>query len=275
MSVCVPRTGTQTSLSIRPKTCWRRRSERGAAIVHACAPSPSQRTIAIQATTMPPTDSVFPTKVWDLPTRVFHWFLVVLVVLLVVFAQVGAMEWHFRCGYALSTLVLFRVLWGFWGGHWSRFAQFTPAPKDVAQYLRGTSGPRWQVGHNPLGALSVFGLLALLALQVATGLCSDDEISSSGPLSRHVSSTWVQYATFYHAKVGKLLLLAAVGMHIGAVLFYRFFKGHNLVSPMFSGLKELPWQAPQSADGAGQRLLALGLWLLCTGAVVALLWWAQ
>ena len=119
-------------------------------------------------------------RVWDLPTRIFHWTLALTLVASVVTAKIGgnAMVWHMRLGLVALALLLFRVAWGFVGGHWSRFASFLYPPRSVLAYLRGDSGPggRFDVGHSPLGALSVFALLALLIAQVATGLVADDEI---------------------------------------------------------------------------------------------------
>ena len=119
-------------------------------------------------------------RVWDLPTRIFHWALVASVIDLVITAKLGgdAMAWHFRCGYAVLTLLLFRMVWGLVGGHWSRFRSFLYSPATVLRYLRGQGAPEHSVGHNPLGSGSVFALLGFLLLQVASGLFSDDEIAS-------------------------------------------------------------------------------------------------
>ncbi len=117
-------------------------------------------------------------RVWDLPTRAFHWLLAMGVIASVASAWIGgnAMVWRFRLGYAVFTLLAFRILWGLVGGRWSRFATFVYAPTTILRYLRGGSrtDEHHEVGHNPLGALSVFGLLGVLALQVGTGLFADD-----------------------------------------------------------------------------------------------------
>jgi cytochrome b len=115
-----------------------------------------------------------PIRVWDLPTRLFHWTLALAIVGSVVSAKVGgnAMTWHFRLGLLALALVAFRLLWGVVGGRWSRFASFIYAPATVLRYLRGQAAPgeHLDVGHNPLGSLSVFALLAIVAVQVTTGL---------------------------------------------------------------------------------------------------------
>lgn len=181
------------------------------------------------------------------------------------------MEWHFRLGYTVLGLLLFRLAWGFGGGHWSRFATFSYSPKTVLAYLRGRSEPRHGVGHNPLGALSVFALLAFLLFQVGSGLFSDDEIAAVGPLSKFASGALVSKLTFYHKEVGKLVLLLLVALHIGAILFYLFKRRDNLIRPMLTGDK---WDAtglPSSRDDGRTRGMALLLALLCSALVLALL----
>ena len=216
-----------------------------------------------------PNSSTKLTRVWDLPTRLFHWTLVLAVIGLVVTGNVGgnAMVWHFRCGYTVASLLLFRLIWGVVGGHWSRFSSFIYSPATVLAYLRGEGRPEDRVGHNPLGAGSVFLLLLFLAAQVATGLFSDDEIAASGPFAKFVSNARVSLITAYHADVGKYILLALVVLHIGASLFYLFKKKENLIGPMLNGDKVLGFAAPQSRDDAASRLLALAVFAGCAGLV--------
>lgn len=212
-------------------------------------------------------------RVWDLPTRVFHWALAACVIALVVTGQIGgsAMDWHFRLGYAVLTLLLFRLAWGLVGGHWSRFSSFLYAPSTVLRYLRGQGGPELSTGHNPLGAGSVFALLFFLLAQVATGLISDDEIASSGPLTSLVPSTWVSQATWYHHSVGKLVLIVLVTLHVTAILFYLLRKRQNLVRSMLLGDKEVEQALPSSRDDVRTRLLAIVLLAVCAGLVSLLL----
>jgi cytochrome b len=215
-------------------------------------------------------------RVWDLPTRIFHWALAVCVVGLVVTGQIGgdAMQWHFRLGYAVLTLILFRLVWGFIGGYWSRFGNFLVSPGTLLSYLRGDRKPEQEVGHNPLGSFSVLGLLLIPLAQAAAGLMSDDEIATSGPLVSKVPGAWVSLATFMHTEVIKIILLVLVLLHVGAILWYRFRKGQNLVQPMLLGDKELDSAFPSSRDTAGTRLTALVILVLCALAVAALLRWA-
>jgi len=206
-------------------------------------------------------------RVWDLPTRLFHWVLAATMVGSVVSAKVGgnAMVWHFRFGYVVFTLLLFRLLWGFLGGHWSRFSSFIYSPGTILRYLRGQPRPdeHLDVGHNPLGSFSVFGLLTFLAIQVGTGLLADDEIASIGPLNKFVSSTTASTATGWHKSWGQWILLTMVALHIGAILYYRFARQKNLVRPMLVGDKHLPAGTPAALDGVSQRMLAAGLGVAC------------
>lgn len=210
-------------------------------------------------------------RVWDLPTRLFHWLLAAAVVGLVITANIGGnwMNWHLRLGYAVLALLLFRLVWGFVGGHWSRFGSFLYAPSTVLAYLRGQAKPEHRVGHTPLGALSVFALLIILLAQVSTGLMSDDEIAFFGPLVRFVSGDTVALATSYHKNVGKFIVIALVVLHVAAVLFYKWVKKDNLVRPMVVGDKQLARAlvVPETRDSAASRVLALLVLALCGGAV--------
>jgi cytochrome b len=208
-------------------------------------------------------------RVWDLPTRLFHWALLLCVVGLVITGNLGGnwMVWHFRLGYSVLTLLLFRLVWGFIGGHWSRFASFIYAPSSVIAYLKGQGKAEHSVGHNPLGAGSVFALLLFLGLQVGTGLISDDEIANQGPLARFVSGARVSLATWWHKDVGKWVLTALVVLHIAAILFYLFKKKDNLIQPMIGGDKELTVRVAASRDDAASRVMAAIVLALCAGLV--------
>lgn len=200
-------------------------------------------------------------RVWDLPTRLFHWALAASIVGSVVTGSVGGgwMVWHFRLGYLALGLLIFRLLWGLVGGRWSRFASFAYTPAALWRYLRGASRPdeRHEVGHSPLGALSVFALLGILVVQVATGLVADDEIANLGPLNRYVASSTGLAATAWHRGWGATIVIALVVLHVAAIVFYALVRRRDLVRPMIVGDKPLPPGTPGSADGAAQRVLAL------------------
>jgi cytochrome b len=209
-------------------------------------------------------------RVWDLPTRLFHWTLAATLIGSVASAKIGgnAMVWHFRFGYLVFALLLFRVLWGLVGGRWSRFISFLYAPATLWRYLRGrVQASEWlDVGHNPLGALSVFALLLALAAQVATGLVSDDEIANIGPLNRFVSLDTGVSATGWHSEWGQWLIGALVALHVAAIAFYTW-RGHGLIGAMVDGDKTLPADTPASRDSTASRLLAGVLLALCAALV--------
>ena len=209
-----------------------------------------------------------PTRVWDLPTRLFHWMLAAAVIALVVTAKVGgdAMTAHFWLGYTVLALLVFRLLWGLMGGRWSRFASFIYAPSTVWRYLKGHQQPgeHLDVGHNPLGAFSVFAVLGMLALQVGTGLVADDEIAITGPLNKLVKTETGLLATSWHKSWGQWFILALVVLHVAAIVYYQWRK-KDLLRPMLVGDRLLPPGTPASADGARQRLLALLLALASVG----------
>ncbi|MBM3387819.1 MAG: cytochrome B, partial [Betaproteobacteria bacterium] len=198
-------------------------------------------------------------RIWDAPTRLFHWSLVLCITALVITGEIGgdAMLWHFRLGYAVLTLLGFRLLWGFVGGHWSRWWRLPLSPASVRAYLRGHAPLSHTAGHNPLGSWSVLGLLVLTALQASTGLFSDDEIAHAGPLSALLSAHWVSGLTAWHTHLGKTLLLGLVALHVLAILGHRLRHGHDLLRPMLHGNKRLPAAVPASRDGMRNWLLAL------------------
>ena len=203
-------------------------------------------------------------RVWDLPTRLFHWFLLLCVSALAISGLIGgsALTWHFRFGYAVIALLAFRIIWVLVGGRWSRFGAFVYAPQSIVNYIKGKGKPEHSVGHSPLGALSVFALLVFLVAQVSTGLMSDDEVANSGPLTHLVSNATVQLATFYHAAVGKWVLLGLVLLHIGAVIFYQR-RQHKLLDAMLHGDKTLALAVPSSRDDVLSRTAALVIFALC------------
>jgi cytochrome b len=210
-------------------------------------------------------------RVWDLPTRLFHWTLAACVVGSIVSAKVGgnAMVWHFRLGYVVLALLAFRLLWGMVGGRWSRFMSFIRTPATTLRYLRGRSHPDelLDVGHNPLGALSVVGLLAILLVQVGTGLVADDEIANTGPLIGFVSGSVSGAATSWHKTYGQWLVLGLVALHVLAIAYYWIGKKKNLVGPMISGDKRLPAGVPESIDGWRNRAVAAVLLVACAAGV--------
>ena len=220
-------------------------------------------------TTTTATASLHTVRVWDLPTRIFHWALALCIVGLIITGNVGgnAMVWHFRIGLTVLALLLFRLVWGLVGGRWSRFAAFIYSPRSIINYLRGNGKPEHSVGHTPTGAGSVFALLAILFAQVGSGLVSDDEISNAGPLVRFVSTATTQLATNYHKNIGKWIILALVLLHLAAIIFYTWRK-HKLVSTMVHGDKQLYVAALNSRDDAASRAVAVVAFAVCAAFVM-------
>lgn len=201
-------------------------------------------------------------RVWDLPTRIFHWGLALTVAVAVISGQIGGnwIDWHARLGLLALGLVAFRLIWGLVGSTYARFVQFFPTPAKIRAYLAG----QWQgEGHNPLGALSVFALLGLLTVQIGSGLFANDDIAFTGPLYALVGKELSNRLTGLHHLFGDLLLIV-VALHVAAVLFYTHVKKQNLVKPMLTGKK--PGDPARSARGGGWSALVLAL-LLALAAV--------
>ena len=224
--------------------------------------------VAVAATRSPERVTV---RVWDLPTRVFHWTLVLSVAGSFTTGYIGGnlMDWHLRLGYVAFSLLLFRLLWGFFGGRWSRFRSFTYAPSTSLRYLRGESraDEHHEVGHNPLGAFSVYALLLLLAAQVGTGLFADDEIATTGPLNKFVAGSTAKLLTWWHKDVGQRVIMVLMLLHIGAIAWYWLRRRQNLLRPMLSGDKAVSPGVPASVDNIGTRMLALAILLAAAGIV--------
>jgi len=206
-------------------------------------------------------------KIWDLPTRLFHVALALLVLAAFVTVNLGD-EWmrlHGQIGLCILVLIVFRLLWGFLGGHWSKFKNFSLHPGQILAYLQKRPGTsRTYAGHNPLGSWSTLVMLAVFLLQGLSGLCSDDEVLFSGPLTRFLSSDQVELATFYHSEIGQPLIIFMVSLHLLAILFYKFIVKQSLIKPMITGFKEdIDLELPTpSLDTQTTRLIALAIFLL-------------
>ncbi len=197
-------------------------------------------------------------RLWDLPTRLFHWLLAGLVVASFVSGKIGgnAMDWHGKFGLAILGLLAFRLVWGFAGSTYARFVSFLPTPAKVLAHLRG----QWRgVGHNPLGAFSVFGLMLLvLAFQVGTGLFGNDDIAFRGPLYELIGKDLSDRLTGLH-KLSVNVLIALVTLHIVAIAFYVRVKKDDLIRPMLTGWKDVAPGEGASASGGGALPLAVAL----------------
>ncbi|PSF13335.1 cytochrome B [Marinobacter fuscus] len=206
-------------------------------------------------------------RLWDLPTRLFHWLLLAAVLGAVLSVKVaGSMMWHERFGLAILGLLSFRVVWGFVGSTYARFGQFVQGPAAVAGYFRG----QWRgVGHNPLGALSVLALLGLFGFQAVTGLFANDDIAFNGPLYSLVTSSGSDTASSWH-RLTEWFLYGLVALHILAVGFYSHVRKDNLVRPMITGRKDVADEQAQSARGGGPLAFVVAV-----AVAIAVVWAAN
>jgi cytochrome b len=210
-------------------------------------------------------------RVWDLPVRVFHWVIVVLLAISFVTGHVGgnAMRIHEISGFSILALVLFRVLWGFLGSTHARFSAFVRGWSAVRSYAaalltgRGAS----HIGHNPLGGWMVIALLLALLLQAGTGLFANDDIMTEGPLYQHISKELSDRLSLVH-QVNSYVLAVLIILHIAAALYYLWGKRENLILPMVTGRKSTRADQGDVEDLRGGALwLALLLLAMCAALV--------
>jgi cytochrome b len=210
-------------------------------------------------------------RAWDLPTRLFKWGLVALVAAAWASNKFGAAvpHWHVWNGTAILVLIVFRVLWGFFGGSTARFSAFVVSPRRMFAYLRGQLAgvaPRY-LGHNPLGAWMVLALLAVVAAQAMLGLyaADADRLIVEGPLAKTVSDEGVDFAAHWH-RVGFNLILALVAIHVATNLAYDLLAKHGLIRAMVTGCKPAAdfYDMREAAAGSAARAL------ICLAAAIAI-----
>lgn len=211
-------------------------------------------------------DASLALPVWDLPIRLVHWSLVLLIAFSWWSAENERIEWHMWSGLAVLFLLLFRILWGFLGSSTARFASFVTGPRRLVAYLRDPTAWRG-IGHTPLGSLSVMALLSLLLLQVGFGLpLSDEDGLYSGPLNRLVSFDTAEQAHTIHEALFTVLQ-GLIILHIGAIILYRL-KGKKLVRTMVTGRTEMAPAGATAMVAAGPVRL-----LICLALAGAITWW--
>jgi cytochrome b len=207
--------------------------------------------------------------VWDGPTRLFHWVAVMLVVAAYVTFRLNLMDWHAKAGYALLTAVVFRILWGFFGSESARFSRFLASPRAAARHLAHAfrREPDRQAGHNPAGGWMVLLLLVLLLAEPLTGAYVASDVADEGPWTEVMPAAIANAITALHGIFWDALL-AAVALHLLAILLYTAVKGHNLVRPMITGWKRLPADVPQPRLARPARAAVL---IGCSALAVAAL----
>ena len=211
-----------------------------------------------------------PMRVWDAPTRLFHWLLVLLLPASYVSAELGWMDLHLQFGYAVLALLLFRIVWGVIGSDTARFSHFLASPAAVWRHLAAfrRRAPDTQVGHNAAGGWMVLLLLLLIAIELVSGLGANDGLGVvAGPLARHLSDRASDLLTVVHGFTMNLIL-AAVALHVMAVVLYAVVKRQDLVRPMITGKKRLP--AATRAPRMASTLLAVAVCALAAAAALLL-----
>lgn len=203
----------------------------------------------MRATTLQPRSRTLPANnrdeqqdsqlVWNLPTRVFHWLLVLCISAMLVTGlsdNLDWMEWHQKIGYVLLGLLIFRIFWGIFGQDYGRFSRFPLHPKSVVGYLRNKHSA---LGHNPLGALSVVAMLLAIATQVISGLMTSDGFYVEGPWVYWADDNWVDVAGSVH-DFNWMVIAALISLHISAVVYHQWIKKHPLIKPMVTGYTKTP-----------------------------------
>jgi cytochrome b len=199
-------------------------------------------------------------RVWDLPTRLFHWALVLLIFALWLTHKLGRLDLHIILGEVMLGLILFRILWGLFGSSTARFAGFVRGPAAIRRYLKGEGGP--MLGHNPIGGWSVIVMLLLIATDTGLGLfVSDEDGLNEGPLAHLISYDSARILADRHETIF-YILLAFVALHVGAILFYLIARRDNLIVPMVTGVR--------AGEGEGMRPAPFGRFLLAAVMAAAL-----
>lgn len=209
-------------------------------------------------------------RIWDIPLRLFHWLLVILLLISFYTGLSGGfveMDYHMLSGYCILSLVVFRILWGLFGGYYARFTTFIKGPNSIIRHARNLfKKEKPYPGHNPMGALSVVAILLSLLVQASTGLFANDDIMTEGPLTHLISYDTSRMLTSIH-KTNIWIIGGLASLHVAAILFYQFYKKDRLISAMFSGNKALDEvDAPRTSLLVELTLGGFAL-TLCAGAV--------
>jgi len=214
-------------------------------------------------------------RVWDLPIRVFHWALVLLIFGSWLTGAVldSYLDWHMYLGVTIGGLVLFRLMWGLWGSDTARFTQFIRGPGGILDYLRGRGALEGlRLGHNPLGALSVVALLLLLGVQVGTGLFAHDDAFNEGPFREMVSSDTADWLTTIH-KQNFYLLFGFIVLHVAAVFFHVLVKHQDLLRAMITGWMRIPANLRLHRDSVRLRFAGWFAFAVTAAIAAAVAWW--
>ncbi len=212
-----------------------------------------------------------PLKVWDLPVRLFHWAIVLLILAAWLSQALDQMQLHMWIGRAILSLLLFRIVWGFIGSDTARFGRFLRSPAAALRHLRHLRRrePDTEIGHNAAGGWMVVLMLLLLGVQAGTGLFSNDDGNTEGPLMHLVSKDESNALSHIHS-LNFVLIEGAIVVHVLAIAAYAWLKRQDLVRPMISGKKLLPPGA--AAPRLTNPLLALVTLVVAAGVVTWVTW---
>lgn len=204
--------------------------------------------------------------IWDLPTRLFHWLLVASLIgqYVTVEWMDSAVQWHFYLGYFTLGLIAFRFIWGVIGPKYARFSHFVTGPVPVVSYVKTlfSKAPASTAGHNPLGGWFVVIMLVLVAIQGISGLFMTDDVFLDGPYRQMADSDTLEVMNWLH-HVAFDILVYVIALHVGAIMFYTFYKKRRLVPAMIHGK-----QKTSDHGISGSRvLLAIIVGLCVAGAL--------
>lgn len=213
-----------------------------------------------------------PVRIWDFPTRLFHWALAVCVIGAYVSVKLGGlyMDWHLRFGLATLGLIVFRVLWGLVGPRYARFATFVRGPGTIKRYLQGAVT---SAGHNPLGALSVIAMLALLGFQATSGLFISDDIMTQGPLYGRFDESLSSWFGAWHHR-NEWIIVGLVALHLIAIAWYTFVRRQRLVGPMITG-KARPQDVPDGTQATEDGPMVWLRAVIIAAATTAFVLWIR
>jgi cytochrome b len=208
-------------------------------------------------------------KVWDLPVRLFHWAIVVLIFLAWATEEWDRMDWHVWIGYTILTLLLFRLAWGFVGSDTARFLWFLRGPVAAWRHLSHLRRrePDHEIGHNAAGGWMVLVMLGLLGVQAGTGLFSNDDANTEGPLLHLVGKQQSDWLSHIHS-LNFNLIEGVIVLHVLAIILYGVLKRQNLVRPLVTGIKLMP--ADMRAPRMVSPIWALALLAVAAGAVAGI-----
>lgn len=212
-------------------------------------------------------------KIWDSPTRLFHWALVINLVAAWYTIENRMIELHEIAGHTLIALLVFRVCWGFVGSTTARFSHFIIHPISAIDYLMKSLKLKahHKIGHNPAGGWMVIVMMLVIAFQLVSGLFANDDLGFSGALSDNVSKELSDTITQLHG-INFDLLIAIIWVHLVAVFFYVLVKKDNLIEAMVTGNKILPFN-PTKRLRFVSVYVALAIFLISAAMSGYLYWW--